>query len=47
MAREMPRTDVVIVGAGATGLVSAYELAHGGYRCVALERGPYRHNDVR
>ena len=42
MARQLPKTDVVIVGGGATGLVSAYELAHAGKRCVVLERGRMR-----
>jgi gluconate 2-dehydrogenase alpha chain len=42
--RRMPRTDVVIVGAGWTGLTAAYELAHAGQRCVVLERGRYRHD---
>src|SRR5690606_390583 len=42
MAKRLPKTDVVIVGGGATGLVSAYELAHAGRRCVVLERGPMR-----
>jgi len=41
--RELPRTDVVIVGAGWTGLTAAYELANAGQRCVVLERGQYRH----
>jgi len=41
--RELPRTDVVIVGGGWTGLTAAYELANAGQRCVVLERGQYRH----
>ena len=43
MARQLPKTDVVIVGGGATGLISAYELAHNGQKCVVLERGRMRH----
>jgi gluconate 2-dehydrogenase alpha chain len=43
MAKRLPKTDVVIVGAGATGLVSAYELANNGQRCVVIERGRMRH----
>jgi gluconate 2-dehydrogenase alpha chain len=38
MASE--KTDVVIVGAGAAGLIVAAELAKAGLRVVALERGP-------
>lgn len=40
----LPRTDVVIVGGGWTGLTAAYELAHAGQRCVVLERGGIRHD---
>lgn len=43
MAIRLPRTDVVIVGGGWTGLTAAYELAHAGRRCVVLERGQFRH----
>lgn len=43
MAIKLPKTDVVIVGGGWTGLTSAYELAHAGKRCVVIERGAYRH----
>ncbi len=43
MARRLPKTDVLIIGGGATGLVSAYELCHAGRKCVVLERGPMRH----
>ena len=42
--RTMPKTDVVIVGAGWTGLTAAYELCNAGQRCVVLERGDYRHD---
>jgi len=41
---KLPKTDVLIVGAGWTGLAAAYELAHNGQKCVVLERGPYRHD---
>lgn len=44
MVTTLPKTDVVIVGAGWTGLAAAYELAHNGQRCVVLERGNYRHD---
>ena len=44
MARRLAKTDVVIIGAGWTGLTAAYELAHAGKRCVVLERGSYRHD---
>ncbi|SDW67296.1 GMC family oxidoreductase [Roseicitreum antarcticum] len=40
----LPKTDVVIVGGGWTGLTTAYELAHAGQRCVVLERGGDRHD---
>src|SRR6056297_3301497 len=40
----LPKIDVVIVGAGWTGLAAAYELAWNGQRCVVLERGSYRHD---
>lgn len=43
MARQLPKTDVVIVGGGATGLVAAYELGHAGRKCVVLERGKFQH----
>jgi gluconate 2-dehydrogenase alpha chain len=39
----LPKTDVVIVGGGWTGLTTAYELAREGQRCVVLERGRDRH----
>ncbi len=44
MATPLPKTEVVIVGGGATGLIAAYELAHAGRKCVVLERGPMRHD---
>lgn len=44
MAIKLPRTDVVIVGGGWTGLTAAYELAHAGKSCVVIERGPFRHD---
>lgn len=43
MAIRLPRTDVVIVGGGWTGLTSAYELCNAGKKCVVIERGAYRH----
>ncbi|WP_029056757.1 GMC family oxidoreductase [Stappia stellulata] len=46
MVKELPRTDVVIVGAGWTGLAAAKELADAGQRCVVLERGDWRHDTV-
>ena len=44
--RVLPKTDVVIIGGGWTGLTAAYELAHAGQRCVVLERGGYRHDST-
>lgn len=44
MARTLPKTDVVIVGGGWTGLTNAYELCHEGLECVVLERGQWRHD---
>lgn len=43
-ARTLPKTDVVIIGSGWTGLAAAYELAQAGQRCVVLERGKPRHD---
>lgn len=43
MAVRLPKTDVVIVGAGWTGLTAAYELCHAGRKCVVIERGEFRH----
>ncbi|MBI1354337.1 MAG: FAD-dependent oxidoreductase [Acidobacteria bacterium] len=37
---KLPKTDAVIVGAGAAGGVVAYELAKAGLHVVLLERGP-------
>lgn len=44
MATQLPKTDVVIVGAGWTGLAAAKELADAGQRCVVIERGDWRHD---
>ncbi|MHA3979402.1 GMC family oxidoreductase [Halovulum sp. GXIMD14794] len=44
MVRTLPKTDVVIVGGGWTGLAAAIELCNEGQRCVVLERGGYRHD---
>jgi gluconate 2-dehydrogenase alpha chain len=44
MATRLPATDVVIIGAGWSGLTAAYELAHNGQRCVVIERGQFRHD---
>ena len=47
MARKtLPKTDVLIIGGGWTGLAAAYELANAGQRCVVLERGEYRHTST-
>lgn len=43
MAIRLPRTDVVIIGGGWTGLTAAYELAHADRKCVVIERGAFRH----
>lgn len=43
MVKTLPKTDVLIIGGGATGLVAAYELCHAGRKCVVLERGKFRH----
>ncbi|MCK0167268.1 gluconate 2-dehydrogenase subunit 3 family protein [Jannaschia sp. S6380] len=40
MARNLPRTDAVIVGLGWTGAIAAEELTEAGLSVVALERGP-------
>jgi len=42
--KTLPKTDVVIIGGGWTGLTTAYELAHEGRKCVILERGDHRHD---
>jgi gluconate 2-dehydrogenase alpha chain len=43
MPTILPKTDVVIVGGGWTGLTAAYELCHAGKKCVVIERGAMRH----
>ncbi|MEM1373342.1 MAG: GMC family oxidoreductase [Pseudomonadota bacterium] len=43
-AKTLPKTDVVIIGGGWTGLTVAYELANAGQRCVIIERGKTRHD---
>lgn len=43
MATTLPKTEIVIIGGGATGLVAAYELCHAGRKCTVIERGPMRH----
>ena len=40
MATKLPKTDVVIIGMGATGGVAAYALAKAGVEVVGLEAGP-------
>lgn len=42
--RTLPKTDIVIIGGGWTGLTVAYEMAHEGKKCVILERGEHRHD---
>jgi gluconate 2-dehydrogenase alpha chain len=41
MPRQLPRTDVVIVGAGAVGGVAALPLAQAGLQVIALEAGSW------
>jgi len=57
VTQTLKKTDVVIVGVGATGGVAALPLAEAGLKVVGLEAGPWRHieefpmdevrNDVR
>lgn len=42
MARNLPETDVVVIGLGWTGAISSYQMLRAGMRVVALERGPWR-----
>jgi gluconate 2-dehydrogenase alpha chain len=43
MVTELPKTDVVTVGAGWSGLAAAYWLTNAGQRCVVLGRGGWRY----
>ena len=40
--RKPPRTDICIIGAGASGATAAKVLSEGGMNVVGLERGPWR-----
>ena len=42
MASKPQKTDVVIVGAGASGAAAAKVLCEAGVKVVALEKGPWR-----
>jgi gluconate 2-dehydrogenase alpha chain len=42
MARQLPKTDVVIIGLGWTGSILAQELTDAGLDVIAIERGPWR-----
>lgn len=42
MARVLPETDVVTIGLGWTGALSALMLCNAGKRVVSIERGPWR-----
>ena len=42
MARNLPETDVVIIGLGWTGAIAAMHMLDAGQRVVAIERGPWR-----
>ncbi|HEY0934691.1 MAG TPA: GMC family oxidoreductase [Trebonia sp.] len=44
-SRGRERTDIVIVGSGFGGAITAYHLAAGGARVVILERGPWVPSD--
>jgi len=43
--RKPDRTEVCIIGAGASGAAAAKVLCEAGVRVVALERGPWRHRE--
>lgn len=42
MAKQLPKTDIVVVGLGWTGGIIAAELTKKGYKVIALERGKDR-----
>ncbi|MCA0419829.1 MAG: GMC family oxidoreductase [Proteobacteria bacterium] len=42
MARNLPETDVVIIGLGWTGAIAGMQMVNAGKRVVAIERGPWR-----
>jgi enediyne biosynthesis protein E9 len=43
--RSSERTDIVVIGSGFGGAITAYHLAAGGARVVVLERGPWVPSD--
>ena len=42
MTKQLPPTDVVVIGLGWTGSIMAHQLSEAGLSVVALERGPWR-----